>query len=88
MKKPVTQRTVINSEETTLYDVFVRDWWRDAEKGDGPWPNNLVPYAGAPKSYLKGGRGLTMEEAREMCQEWNAKHDPGRYSRKAEFEEA
>lgn len=69
-----------------LYDVFVRDWWREAEPHDGRWPDNLVPYGGAPKTYI--ARDVTHDEARELCAEYNDSHDPGRYSRKAEFESA
>ena len=65
------------------YYVFVRDWWKE----NPSWPNGLEPDSGAEKTILRGGRGLTEEEAREMAQEWNKTHDPGRYSRKAEFDE-
>ena len=64
----------------TLYDVFVRDWW----KPNPARPNGREPYAGAPRRYL--ARGVTVEEAREMCKEYNDGHDPGPWSRKAEFE--
>jgi hypothetical protein len=76
---------MIRGKET--YDVFVRDWWRRPEKGDGPgWPGGRVPYPGAPKHYI--ARGVSHEEAREICAEYNASHEPGWESRKAEFEEA
>ena len=68
------------------YSVFTRTWWREAQKGDGSWPNNLVPCAGE-RSYLRGASGLTEDEAREICQDWNAEHKPGRLSLKAEFDE-
>lgn len=74
------------SSNADRFDVFVRDWWRDADPGDGRWPDNRVPYPGAPKKYI--GRDLTEEEAREMCAEYNASHEAGRFSRKAEFESA
>ncbi len=64
------------------YSVFTRVWWKD----NPSWPNGLEPYAGAPKHYLDR-HVETEQEARTMCREWNAKHKPGRYSRKAEFEE-
>lgn len=58
------------------YTVFVRTWWR---KG----PNNtLIPGPGR-KKVLR--RGLTEEEARRMCEEYNRNNDPGPLSRKAEF---
>lgn len=71
------------------YRVFVRDWWRRAERGEaGSVINgepNLVPFPGAPKHTL--ARHMTEEEAREMCQEYASNHDPGPMSRKAEYEE-
>ena len=66
------------------YSVFVRDWWRPAEKHDGRWPGGRVPYPGAPKRYI--AHGCTYAEAREIAQEYNATHEPGPMSRKAEFE--
>ncbi len=65
----------------TSYRVFTRVWWKESPS----WPNGLEPYPGAPEHTL--ARSCTEEEAREMCQEWNASHDPGRLSLKAEFEE-
>lgn len=63
-----------------LYNVFVRNWWRENPK----WPGGLEPHAGR-RYYL--ARGVTRKEAYDMCQEYNRTHNPGRYSRKAEFEE-
>lgn len=60
------------------YRVFTRTWWKD----NPAWPKGLEPCAG-PKRTI--GTAATEDEAREMCKEWNAKHKPGRYSRKAEF---
>ena len=65
------------------YSVFVRDWWRLAEKGDGHWPGGRVPCPGE-REYL--AEGLTYAEAREMCDCYNSGRDPGPMSRKAEFE--
>lgn len=65
-----------------MYDVFVRDWW----KKNPEWPNGREPCAG-PKHYLHR-RVKTEEEARRICKEYNASHDPGPMSRKAEFEES
>jgi len=62
------------------YRVFVRNWWRDNKN----WPNGLEPHAGRKKIIRK--RVETAEEARRICREYNSTHDPGRYSRKAEFE--
>lgn len=64
------------------YNVFVRTWW----KKNPSWPNGREPSAG-PKRYIRR-RVPTIEEARSICKEWNANHDPGPLSRKAEFEEA
>lgn len=72
--------------EPELFDVFVRAWWREAEPNDGWWLNNLVPYGGAPKTYI--ARDVTRAEALEICADYNGSHDAGRYSRKAEFERA
>jgi len=66
-------------EDTLLYDVFVREWWR-YERG------RLVPYPGAPRVYLQCG--LEYQAARELCEEYNATHEPGPTSIKAEFIEA
>lgn len=63
------------------YDVFTRTWWKEATTSG--WPNNLEPSAGR-KHYI--ARRVTWEEAREICQQYNSTHKPGRYSRKAEFE--
>lgn len=75
-----------NPSPTPLFNVFVRDWWRDATPSDGQWPDNRVPYPGAPREYL--AEGVTEDEARALCAEYRAANDPGRYSRKAEFESA
>lgn len=64
-----------------LYDVFVRTWWRK----NPAWPNGLEPCPGR-KRYL--ARRVTWAEARRMCEEYNTTHNPGRLSRKAEFEAA
>lgn len=61
------------------YDVFVRDWWR-YENG------RLVPYPGAPRRYI--ARGVSYDDARQICADYRAKHEPGAVSRKAEFERA
>jgi hypothetical protein len=62
------------------YSVFVRNWWRE----NPSWPNGLEPYPGR-KHYLAKGLG-TEEEARNVAQAYNRAHNPGRLSRKAEFE--
>lgn len=64
------------------YGVFVRNWWKEATSPG--WPNGLEPDPRARKTWLHSG-GLTFGEAREIAREYNATHDPGRYSRKAEI---
>lgn len=66
-----------NSER--IYTVFIRNWW----KRNPAFPRGLEPDPLARKTTLR--RGLTEEEARQYCNEWNATHEPGRLSRKAEF---
>jgi len=63
-----------------MYRVFHRTWWEENPE----WPNGLEPEAGF-KTHID--RVATEEEAREMCQAWNAEHPAGRLSRKAEYEE-
>lgn len=63
------------------FDVFVRDWWRAPTRGEvGRQPGP------GPRRYI--ARGVSWSEARELCADYNASHDPGPYSRKAEFEAA
>jgi hypothetical protein len=63
----------------TTYTTFTRTWW----KRNPAWPGGREP--GAGKRYTHA-RGLSYDEARAMCQEWNATHKPGFLSRKMEFE--
>ena len=63
-----------------MFDVFHRTWWRP----NPSWPDGREPGVGA-KTYI--ARRVTEEEARAICREWNATHDPGPLSRKAEYEE-
>jgi hypothetical protein len=62
-----------------------------ATGGAGPEPGEpssggRVPYPGAPRRYI--ARGVSYEEAREICAQYAATHEPGWRSRKAEFESA
>jgi hypothetical protein len=66
-----------------LYDVFTRTWWK--ENKSGCWPNNLEPCPGE-KTYL--ANNVSRETALLLCDEYNATHEPGRLSLKAEFTEA
>lgn len=62
-----------------MYRIFTRRWWKE----NPSYPNGLEPSPGR-KNYIKDVK--TFQEARDFCQEWNATHDPGRLSVKAEFE--
>jgi hypothetical protein len=63
-----------------MYRVFTRTWWRN----NSDYPNGLEPHVGR-KTIIKKNID-TEEEAREICRVWNANHEPGRLSRKAEYE--
>lgn len=69
------------AEETKTYNVFHRTWWR----ANPAWPGGREPGAGE-RHYL--AEDVSYAVARELCAEWNAEHDPGFLSDKAEFEEA
>lgn len=60
------------------YTIFTRTWWRN----NPACPNGLEPNAGRKTTIA---HAETEEEARAICQRWNAAHDPGRLSRKAEY---
>lgn len=64
--------------DSARYSTFTRTWWRN----NPSWPNGLEPCPGKRRTHA---RNLSYEEARRMCQEWNATHKPGRLSRKMEF---
>lgn len=66
------------------YRTFTRTWWKEATEPG--WPNNLEPEMGR-KYYGSGHTFYDEQEARDWCKAWNASHAPGRYSRKAEYEE-
>lgn len=63
------------------YNVFHRTWWRP----NPSWPGGREPGVGE-SHYL--AKGVSYSVARQMCKEWNAEHEPGLLSDKAEFEEA
>ena len=60
------------------FRVFTRTWWTK----DPTWPNGLRPEAGRATTI---GYADTEREARIMCNGWNADHEPGPYSRRAEY---
>jgi hypothetical protein len=64
-----------------LYDVFHRTWW--IENPD--YPDGREPGAGE-KHYLK--YGVSEDEARRTCAQYNKTNDPGPLSDKAEYERA
>ena len=63
------------------YKVFVRNWW----KSNPSWPDGREPGAGKKTTIAR--RVPTEEEARDICRVYNATHEPGRLSRKAEYQE-
>lgn len=62
------------------YATFTRTWWRWEYRNGA---RERVPGPG-PRRYH--GHNLTYDEARQMCEQWNATHKPGPLSRKMEFE--
>lgn len=62
-----------------MFKTFVRTWWKDNPN----WPNGLEPDAGKKKYH---GLYRSQQEAIAACREYNDSHEPGRYSRKMEFE--
>ena len=58
------------------YQVYIRNWYRKDHRG------HLVPCPGKKKVIRNG---LTIDEARRLCNEYNSSTDPGPLSRKAEF---
>lgn len=62
--------------DNARYYTFTRTWWR-MEGG------KRVPGAGRRRTHA---RNLSYEEARAMCAQWNATHNPGPLSRKMEFD--
>ena len=63
------------------YNVFTRNWWKE----NSAWPNGLEPDPGAKKTYL--AYGLSEEDARATCKQYNDAYKPGRLSCKAEYED-
>ena len=61
-----------------IYQVFHRTWWTP----NPSWPDGREPGAGEVHHIDWAG---TEEEARAKCEEWNAAHDPGPMSDKAEY---
>jgi hypothetical protein len=66
-------------KELKQFEVFHRTWWRH----NLSWPNGSEPCAGKKHHIC-----FTESEssARNICREWNAEHDPGELSDKAEYQ--
>ncbi len=62
------------------YWVFSRTFWKDNPR----WPGGLEPHLGRKTTLARVG---TLREAKEIADEYNRTHKPGRYSRKAEIME-
>jgi hypothetical protein len=62
-----------------MYRTFTRTWWKSNPK----YPDGLEPCPGR-KTYYETYD--TEERARLACGEYNDSHEPGRLSRKMEYE--
>ena len=76
-----------------MYKVFTRNWWRYKDANvksslfdiDRNQFHNLEHDPGARRTTLHKNIE-TEDEARAICKEYQATHEPGRLSRKAEYE--
>ena len=75
------QRTRTPTEQTR-YVIFHRRWW----KANSSWPGGLEPEASRPRIIREVVGDI--ETARAACREWQAVNPPGKFSDKAEFQEA
>ncbi len=64
-----------------MYRVFTRTWWTN----NPSYPNDLEPSPGRKTTLRKNVK--TEADARLICKDYNDTHNPGRLSRKAEYEE-
>ena len=53
----------------STYKVFSRSCWQKARSGN--WPGNIEPLAVPPEECETIATGLSYEEAREMCTDYN-----------------
>jgi len=67
-------------ENPQTYYCFVRTWW----KPNKSWPDGREPSASKGRTIRKN---LSHDEAIQFCKEWNASHNPGKWSKKCEFDE-
>tara|TARA_R100000306_G_C4310296_1_gene109812 strand:- start:367 stop:579 length:213 start_codon:yes stop_codon:yes gene_type:complete len=65
------------------YEIRVRNWWVN----NPDWPDGLEPCATPWKKARLFAKCNTEKEAIAICREYNTTHNPGRLSRKAEYEE-
>ena len=75
------QRTRTPAEQTR-YVIFHRRWW----KANPSWPDGLEPEASRPRIIREVVGDI--ETARAACRERQAVNPPGKFSDKAEFQEA
>lgn len=61
------------------YECFHRTWWR----ANPDWPDGREPGAGERFFVAIAD---TEAEARQICNEWNASHDPGLLDDMCEYE--
>ena len=59
-----------------MYNVFVRTWWKIE--------NGKQVFHPGRKTFL--AKKVSWETARLICKEYNETHNPGKLSRKAEFQ--
>lgn len=63
-----------------MYEIVVKNWW----KVNTAWPDGLEPDGfGEPEIIQRDVE--TEDQAAEICQAYNATHEPGPLSRKAEY---
>ena len=60
----------------TTYSVFIRCWYKRVN-------GKLVPNIGR-KTYI--ARSVSLDRARQLCDDYNNTHNPGTLQRKAEFQ--
>ena len=65
-----------------MFVTFTRTWYRPNKA----WPGGLEPHAG--RRHYTGHTYGEESAARAACREWSDSHDPGRLSRKMEYERA
>jgi hypothetical protein len=64
-----------------MYRCFTRTFWKRTT--DPKWPNGLEPNLGKRTTIATAA---TEEEARSICKVYNSTHEPGKLSKKCEYE--